>query len=72
MNRGFAVIAEQPKKIHIYSRKQRILAIKVIIYYLERIRDAERRHSNISGRQYEAELIASIIDEAVCILEAIQ
>ena len=71
MNRGFASVGEQPKVISISSRKKRLVAIKVIIAHLCRIRDAERRQSNMSNRQYEAELIASIIDEAVFVLEAL-
>jgi hypothetical protein len=72
MNRGFICAGEQPTTIHMYSRNQRLRAVKMIIVHLGRIRDVELRHSYTSGQQYEAELIASIIDEAIFILETLQ
>jgi len=44
------------------------MAVKAITVYLERIRDAELR---TSAPSCETELLASIIDEAICILETI-
>jgi len=67
------------RTIRIDSRKQRLIAVKAIAMLLECIRDAERRNLSFSpcpaaapGRQYDAELIASTIDEAICILETLQ
>ena len=54
-------------RMYITSRRQWIKAIKVIVVYLERIRDVERRSTS-----YEAELIASLIDEALWLLDSIQ
>jgi len=79
MNRGFAYIDTQPMgSLHIATRKQRLTAIKAVIVHLERIRDAERRYMDAARRpaasiwRYESELIASIIDEAILVLDTIQ
>jgi hypothetical protein len=76
MNRGFAFIG-QANPMRIATRKQRLMAIKAMIVYLERISDAERRQMNTAqgpvaacGR-YESELLASVIDEAVFILDTL-
>lgn len=77
MNRGFS-FAEKRPSINISSRKQRLLAVRVIITYLERICNAERHGMDAvpqpaaSPWRCEAELIASTIDEAVWILDTIQ
>lgn len=78
MNRGFVFIEAPPKSsIRIATRKQRLIAVKAMIVYLERISRAERRQMNYIrntaavGQQYESELIASIIDDAVFILETL-
>lgn len=72
MNRGFAYIDEHPKRMPRFrSKRQCFTAIRVIIAHLERLRDAERRQMCTAWR-YEAELIASIIDEAIWILDTIQ
>jgi len=67
VRRGFACAGTQTDgKMSISSRKRRFMAVKAIVVYLERIRDAELRAFPASC---ETELVASIIDEAVCILE---
>jgi hypothetical protein len=77
MNRGFSFTEKRPT-IDISSRRQRLLAVKVIITYLERICDAERYGIDAvpqlvaSPWRCEAELIASTIDEAIWILDTIQ
>jgi len=77
MNRGFVFIEAPPKgSIRIATRKQRLTAVKAMIVYLERISRAERRQMNSSrntaaGWRCESELIASIIDDAVFILETL-
>jgi len=79
MNRGFVFMSTQSKgPLRIASRKQRLLAIKAVIAHLEQISNAERRHmyfirdTAANGWRCESELIASIIDEAVFVLESIQ
>jgi len=77
VNRGFSCVSEQPK-LYVHSRRQRLIAVKALTACLTRIRDAEYRHLDLklrsdamSGRRYEAELIISIIDDAIYILEAL-
>jgi endonuclease/exonuclease/phosphatase family metal-dependent hydrolase len=79
MNRGYAYIDTQPKgALHISTRKQRIAAVKAVVAHLERIRDAERRqmgaalHATGLCLRCESELVASIIDEAIFVLDTIQ
>jgi hypothetical protein len=77
MNRGFVFMSTQSKvQLRTGSRKQRLTAIKAVIAHLERISNAERRHMNLvrdaTGLRCESELIASIIDEAIFILETLQ
>ena len=80
MIRGIAISGGQTKgKLRIVTPKQRVIAVKSIIVYLERIRDAAIRHPAIAPQsyalteqRYEAEYFAEIIDEAIYILEIIQ
>ena len=79
MNRGLACIGVQPKTaLHVTTRKQRVIALKAVVAHLERIRDAERRQMDAvrgpaaPGCRCESELIASIIDEAIWVLDTIQ
>jgi hypothetical protein len=65
--------------LKVSTRRQRLMAVKSMVVYLGRVRDAERRCMDASPRpaasspqRYEAELIASVIDEAICVLEALQ
>ena len=55
------------------TRKQRLTAIKAIVIYLERIRDAEKHCLESAALathwRCETELIASVIDEAIMVLE---
>jgi len=78
MNRGFAFItAQYVSPMRIATRKQRLTAVKAVIACLERISGAERRQMDsarnaaAAGWRYESELIASIIDEAVFVLETL-
>ena len=79
MNRGYAYIDARPGAVlRIATRKQRRTAIKAVIAHLERIRDAERRQMDsarspaASGLRCEHELVASIIDDAIWVLDTIQ
>jgi hypothetical protein len=76
MNRGFS-FAPKPSSINISTRNKRLLAVKVIARHLERIRDAEWRCIDStphmpSSLRCEAELRASIIEDAIFILDTIQ
>jgi len=77
MNRGYSFVDTQTS-INISSRKQRLMAVKAMVVLLERISNAERRQMKAvrdpatSGRRCESELIASIIDEAIFILDTLQ
>ena len=70
MRRGIGYGGE-PSTVNISSRRRRIIAVKAIVTYLERIRDAERRSmaSAEPHRRCESELISSAIDDAIFILE---
>ena len=73
MRRGFASTDRPGNLICISSRKQRLAAVRAIVAYLERVRDAELRSVGAAapGWRYESELIAAVIDEAVNVLETL-
>ena len=73
MKRGFMICDEPRILTDITSRRRRIVAIRAIIVYLDRIRDAERRSMAKAAPHWrcEAELISGVIDEAICILESL-
>jgi len=59
----------------ISTRKQRLMAVRRIVVFLERIRNKELskmneyRPDNASPWRYEAEQIISIVEDAICILD---
>lgn len=57
----------------ISSRRRRIVAIKAIIAHLDRIRDAEQRSMAYATPLWrcESELISTVIDEAISVLESL-
>jgi hypothetical protein len=78
MKRGFTCAGEPIRALNMDSRKQRLRVVKVFTAYLALVSDAELRSISVSTRpeevsrwRYEAELISSIIDEAVFVLETL-
>jgi hypothetical protein len=78
MNKGFMCVGRYPENtISVATRRRRLTALKAIVTYLERIRDIELKNMDAvhnpaaSSWRYEAQIIISVIDDAIIVLNAL-